>query len=669
MYIKLSGIIMKFKNILIVSLFLAILTMGFVSASDNVTFGDVIAQNDSIGDLEITEDSFVLQNDENHMDKVEISESSKEVISGENANLEVQVPHILSSFDIPEIYASINYDAGGKMSMYVDNQKVKDDILNYVKEKGELPWVDLSYGKHTLELKYSGDGKYNPDSYSKSFYYSYFDVDYIGWNEYYSYFNKYGEGISLNNYLYLDEDIKLDMKVYIDANLVYDKKNIEESKTVTLNNLKGLNHTYKVVSAGKGKKYPALTIKGTFTRDVRPVVSLNQLMFVSTDNDLTFALPSDANGILKIYVNDVDVKPVMGNGKAKVSLKNLGIGINAIRVVYVNDSQYPDYDNQNPDISENYDVQVIGEGFKVTQPSKIRKNTVGEVIITGPRDVEGDVYIDSAMYASSEYINGTAKVSLMLDKVGVNQVNYTFSRNGGGEITGTFNVTVFPNKPIITANNFKADYSSKAKYKVNIKDKDYNNVFNQTVTFELYGYDYNKGKTVKIATKTAKTDKNGNAKVKFDVVPDDYKVKIKYGGVKVTKKYVVNSIVKPIQIYKKNSHIKLLTAKKFEFGASLKKVDGKILKGKKVKFTFYRQDYKGKINDPYWGRLSVLKTVNLKTDSKGIAKITYKKLPFKVTQNELEGVIILVKVSYLKDCQWVNLNVRSLSPIQYYFLL
>lgn len=665
---------MKFKNILIVSLILAILTIGAVSASDNSTSDDIIAQEE-LTKLENNQDASDALNQENQIEDVEISQNSSEgVLTGEDPILYANVPICLVDEEI-YIEAYINPDAEGKLSLYVDNKKIRDNILDEVQIDGDIGYFEpsnykLNYGKHTMQLKFAGDEKYNPATYSTSFYYSYFGVEYNSWRTYHNNYGNYGEGIYLNN-LFYEDDIKMDMKVYVDGKLVFDKKNVGPSKKIALTNLNGLQHSIKVVASGNGKNYPPLTVNANFIRDILPIVEINKLMILSSDNYLTVTLPSDANGILKVYIDGIDVNATMSNGKSKVSLKNLGIGMHDIHVVYTNDSQYPNYDSQKDDANEDFELQVISEGFTVTQSDIIRTDNKNEIMFNGPNeDIDGYFeisYKGNPVGSSERYENGTAKGHIYMDETGDHELKYTFSKFGGGEISGTFKVKVFPNKPQIYAKNFKIDYSSKTKFKVQILDKDYNKVVGKTVTFVFYGSDEYDDKKVKI-TKTVKTDANGYAKVQFNVAPGEYKVQIKFADAKtVTKKYIVNSIVKPTKIYKKHSRIKTKISKTFQFGASLKKVDGKYLKGKKIKLTFYRQGGK-KVYNSYFGRLTALKTVTLTTNSKGVAKITYKKLPFKLKKPELEGLLIIVKISYLKENQYSYLNVHSLSPIKYYFI-
>ncbi|MEE0943327.1 MAG: hypothetical protein UIB63_09485, partial [Methanobrevibacter sp.] len=202
--------------------------------------------------------------------------------------------------------------------------------------------------------------------------------------------------------------------------------------------------------------------------------------------------------------------------------------------------------------------------------------------------------------------------------------------------------------------DFKTLYTSKKAYQVRILYNQSKSIgAGKTVTF----YFYKNGKIK--ATKTSKTDSRGYAKVNFNVVAGEYKVKTKYGPTAVTKKYIVKPIITINKIGKGNSRgmPKPVTAKKFVFGATLKKVDGKYLKGKKVKITFYRWDD----ND---NRIKV-KTLTKKINSKGVVKVTYKKFPFKIKYGGWYDGWFAVVFSYLKEKGEATLYVKSASPIKY----
>ena len=115
--------------------------------------------------------------------------------------------------------------------------------------------------------------------------------------------------------------------------------------------------------------------------------------------------------------------------------------------------------------------------------------------------------------------------------------------------------------------------------------------------------------------------KNGIAKIKITDVPGKYAIKTSYDG----KTYFNNVTVKQVLTTSKVTVKK--TAKTFKLQAKLK-VNGKLVKGKKITFKFKGKTYKAT------------------TNAKGIAKVTIKKNVIKKLKN---GKTYTFKVTYLKD--------------------
>jgi hypothetical protein len=132
--------------------------------------------------------------------------------------------------------------------------------------------------------------------------------------------------------------------------------------------------------------------------------------------------------------------------------------------------------------------------------------------------------------------------------------------------------------------------------------------YGKTYSVRIYGDDGNpvgadeivnikvNGKLSKI-----KTDKNGFASYKINLNPKTYTVSAEYKGYSVYNKITVKPVLTAKNISKKKS-------KKIKFSAKLVNGNGKGLKGKKIVFKFKGKTYK------------------VKTNSKGIAKLTLKKL-------------------------------------------
>ncbi|WP_405268214.1 lectin like domain-containing protein [Methanobrevibacter sp.] len=133
------------------------------------------------------------------------------------------------------------------------------------------------------------------------------------------------------------------------------------------------------------------------------------------------------------------------------------------------------------------------------------------------------------------------------------------------------------------------------------------------------------GKIVKFKinkkTYSVKTDKNGIAKLKINLIPKKYTIKTTCNGKTYTNKVTVKQVLTTSKVTVKK------TVKKFVLKAKLK-INGKLVKGKTIKFKFKGKTYKAK------------------TNKKGIAQVTINK---KVIKKLKKGKTYKVKVIYLKD--------------------
>ena len=127
------------------------------------------------------------------------------------------------------------------------------------------------------------------------------------------------------------------------------------------------------------------------------------------------------------------------------------------------------------------------------------------------------------------------------------------------------------------------------------------------------------------------TDANGIAKIKITDVPKKYTMTTTYNGKTVKNTVIVNQVLKATKVTVKK------TAKKFTLKATLK-INGKLVKGKVIKF---------KLNG---------KTYKVKTNAKGVAQKTLNK---KVIKKLKKGKTYTVKVTYLKDTIKTTLKVKK----------
>ena len=180
--------------------------------------------------------------------------------------------------------------------------------------------------------------------------------------------------------------------------------------------------------------------------------------------------------------------------------------------------------------------------------------------------------------------------------------------------------TVADDSKIINNKNITVDYGSGSYFTV------------QVVTAD--GHSVGAGAKVKFTinkkTKTVTTDKNGIAKIKITDIPKKYTITTKYKGKTYKNTVTVKQVLKASKVTVKK------TAKKFTLKATLK-INGKLVKGKVIKF---------KLNG---------KTYKVKTNKKGIAQKTLTK---KVINKLKKGKTYTVKVTYLKDTIKTTVKVK-----------
>ena len=167
--------------------------------------------------------------------------------------------------------------------------------------------------------------------------------------------------------------------------------------------------------------------------------------------------------------------------------------------------------------------------------------------------------------------------------------------------------------------------------------------YSQSKTFNLKVYDLygnlageKQAVKIKIGSKTftAKTDKNGEIKFKIPntITPGKYGITATYKNAEVTKKLTVKQIlsVKTVKVKK--------SAKKLVLTATLKKVNGKYLKNKKITFKFKGKKY------------------TAKTNKKGVAKVTVKSSVLKKLK---DGKKVTYQATYLKDTVKKTVKVKK----------
>ena len=236
--------------------------------------------------------------------------------------------------------------------------------------------------------------------------------------------------------------------------------------------------------------------------------------------------------------------------------------------------------------------------------SQINNNTLNEAIYDNARNkviVENCIYSDvDASYGD----NGTS----------------TGGNGYSGDSNGTSATETYP--AMVTAKDLEMSYSDGSSFEVTVYGTDGKVASDVSVVIKIGGK----------KVKTIKTNANGVATYKPTVVPGKYKITAIALGKTVTKKLTVKQI-----LTLKTDKIKK-SAKKLVLQATLAKINGKYLKGKQIIFKFNGKTYK------------------VKTNAKGVAKVTIKS---KVLKKLKVGKKVTYQATYLEDTVKKSVKVKK----------
>ena len=489
------------------------------------------------------------------------------------------------------IYAkSVKY-TDGTINVYFDGKRIFSKKFDENHEFLESLFSKVTCGEHLIEMQYNSS-KFN---YSKQ---QAVNVSYLV--DIWGYDYRYGDDNSVNIIVPPDFNASL---VHITIDGKDYKIKIDDSGWIELNvsKLTAGNHTLVFDFEGD-KKYYAHHTEQNFTvyYDYKIPDFINYLdgSVVSID------LPSSADGNLELYVDGKLYKSVkLVKGKASIKVDMFSCGDHNISLNYTGN----DFEIENVSSS-------IAVCPKVVSPITIKCGENKSIVAYVSNDTKGYIIftVDTKQY-NVTIKNGKAILPLKNFKIGEYFVDADYIGPDGKSSFSYAYLEVLPAKIKITgAKNKVIRYTSNSYYKVKVFNNQSKLAKGVTVSFKVGK------KTFKV-----KTDENGVAKLKLSkFVPKTYKIVVSYKGTKVTKKLTVKHILnlKKVQVKK--------SARKLVLAASLKKVNGKYLKGKVINFKFKGKTYKAK------------------TNKRGVAKVTIKR---NVLKKLKIGKKISYNASYLKD--------------------
>ena len=379
--------------------------------------------------------------------------------------------------------------------------------------------------------------------------------------------------------------------------------------TVTVDDLAPANYSATVIYSGDDN-YAGDEIAADFTVEKTSIPLDSSVLSVTNSSKPTFtiSLPERVTGNLTVKVGNNTYNAALVNGRATVTVDDLAVGDYDAVVEYSGDENYT-----KSETDAKFSVTKVqyssDEAFNINLADD---STIPTFTVKLPSDATGifTVNVDGKEY-SKALSKGSATITL--DNLAPGNHNIVVSYSGDGnysKITQTTTITIAT--PVLSMNkNINVVYSANAIYKVRIT------VNGKAVVGEKVTITFN-GKSYDVIT-----DNDGYAtlNIKTNIKVKSYIITAEYNGIKVSNKLTVKHLIKA-----KNLKIKK-SKKVVKIKVKTNKVNGKFLKGKKLKLRLKGKTLKAKINKKGIATFKVKKNIlkKLKFGKKYKYTVTYGK--------------------------------------------
>ena len=425
---------MKLNKILI-TLLLVFLTIGAVSAADNIT-SDVPADDavpQTTDNVTVSSDSN--QNPVNTAEKLNASyqitvdgdyvensgyESEFEIEMFEreflNGKLEIYIDDELKYSCKPAIDYDSRYQDSWESDEYMNSYSIVD--TNFLDRLG------LTYGPHKAEFKYSGDTLFNDFNEVRYFNYTYIRF----WvPEYETEYESEWE-------FCVQSDVATgQLKIVLDNRTIHDEE-FTGYEYITLENVTFGIHTYDIYYTGNGN-FESIHKYGSFKRNYEmdayfPDEYYEGEVFIN-GAFLKINLPKDAKSNVTVAVNNKTYSATVSNGQAEIALTNLKLGENIVYITY-EDEKYSE-------MTVVKNITATGLQFPYYYLYN-RYDKDANVTLTMPEDANGTLKIKiDGEYFTSDLINGTAFIPLDMVTAGTHNFEITYT----GDYSEYFNNKTF----------------------------------------------------------------------------------------------------------------------------------------------------------------------------------------------------------------------------------
>ncbi|WP_298521911.1 Ig-like domain repeat protein [uncultured Methanobrevibacter sp.] len=313
-------------------------------------------------------------------------------------------------------------------------------------------------------------------------------------------------------------------------------------------------------------------------------------------------LPVDASGTVTVDINGKQYSNVSSNGNATINVPGLPAGAYNAEVKYSNDDKYMAD-------SKTLSVKVLKAEIPPSEEVLPQSDDLTSYSINLPSDATGTltVIVDGEKY-TADVVKGKANINIPELSGGSHNISVMYS---GDDMYSPIVKSEIVNVLIIrlTGHDVSMLYTAGGYYKVCLT-QDGSPLEGRTVTVNINGRNY-----------PCTTCADGYASLKISLPPKTYTVTATYGNLKTSNKVVVKSIINANNVNAKKS------AKSIKIKVSLKQVNKKYLKNKKITLKFNKKTFTAKTNKKGVATFTIKNSVykKLKTGKKYTYQATYGK--------------------------------------------
>ena len=504
-----------------------------------------------------------------------------------------------------EITITLPTDAKGNVTLAVDGKASTADVVN---GQATFNIENLTMGEHDVLVKYTGDDKYPVSSYNNVLNVSYYGV--VG---------NFKDGKRIIS-LMLPTNATGSLTVYNNnrRSVLFSKAMVNGKASIDLNDLPvGI---YDLIAYYEGDDYDVRTFECSFK--VLPEVNITSEVIIGDNVTVSMDLNGASGSILIVVDGLTPALCDIIDGKVfyTFSTEELAYGDHSIYFIYFGTSFDGDVFNEIKDNGRYEFVMYYWKALpRIVDPIMDSDDRMAYISV-GNATGTIEVFIDGVSQGVVNILNGIAGIDLSGFANGKHTITWAYSGDDKyAPFTESSSYTV--NNRIV-ADNLKVLYSANQKYSVTVYGSENHAMSGVTVNFLINNKAY----------ASAKTNEKGVASIIIKSNPGTYTITSKISSVSISKKITVNHVVDLKKVTVKRA------AKKLVLTATLKKVNGKYLKNKKVTFKFNGKKY------------------TAKTNKKGIAKVTIKSSVLKKLK---VGKKITYQATYLKDTVKRSVKVKK----------